>query len=362
MGVKPDKLRLRMAANELPDDATLHAATIKSGIVSGLIARADELGVSCEGWFAGLRLQRSQFDAESPVYLSYRQACEIVRRALRSLPGEGHGLVIGQRQDVGHFGLVGLAMLTAENFGEALRTGIHYAPVTGAMMELQLDPLHGADGHALVAVNARMRTREAEIEPFLCEELFASCLMLCRGLLGPTFKPVQAELAYPAPAHADACARVFDCEVRFDAGINRVLIERHWLQVSMPAHNPSTAREVLALCREQMPAERPASEIVLAVERLLRLQLADAPRLLDIAAELHLTERTLRRHLHDAHTSYKAIHDRVRRETAEALLRKPGARIADVGAAIGFRDAREFRRAFKRWTGLAPRELRVRPG
>jgi transcriptional regulator GlxA family with amidase domain len=33
--------------------------------------------------------------------------------------------------------------------------------------------------------------------------------------------------------------------------------------------------------------------------------------------------------------------------------------IAHVGAAVGFKDAREFRRAFKRWTGVAPREMRM---
>lgn len=59
MGGKSDKLRQRMPANDCPDTAALHVANIKSGIVGGLIARADELGVPCEGWFAGLRLQRA---------------------------------------------------------------------------------------------------------------------------------------------------------------------------------------------------------------------------------------------------------------------------------------------------------------
>ncbi len=97
-----------------------------------------------------------------------------------------------------------------------------------------------------------------------------------------------------------------------------------------------------------------------AVEKLVRLQLAEAPRLLDIAAELHLNERTLRRYLREAGTSYQAIHDRVRRDAAEALLAGTAANIAAVGAAIGFHDPREFRRAFKRWTGMAPRAARPR--
>ena len=128
----------------------------------------------------------------------------------------------------------------------------------------------------------------------------------------------------------------------------------------MPAANPATAQQVLELCHQQMPRLSASSELVAAVEKLVRLQLAEAPRLLDIAAELHLNERTLRRYLREAGTSYQAIHDRVRRDAAEALLAGSAANIAAVGAAIGFHDPREFRRAFKRWTGMAPRAARPR--
>ena len=322
---------------------------------------AERVDAPCDAWFEGLRLERSRFVGGTPVYLSYRQACEIVRRALRTLPGEGHGLAIGAAQDVGYFGLIGLAMMTAADFGEALRIGVQFAPITGAMMELQLQPLpprpeQATPGMALVA---RMGTPEPDIEPFLCEELFASCLMLCRGLLGPGFGPSLVELAYPAPAYADRYERLFGCPVHFDAACNRVVIAGEWLGAPMPARNPATAHQVLALCQQQMPTARPSGEIVATVEQLVRLQLADAPRLVDIAAELHVNERTLRRYLNDAGTSYKAIHDRVRREAAQALLAAPGTSIAMIGAAIGFHDPREFRRAFKRWTGIAPRTVRA---
>ncbi|MBO9718343.1 MAG: AraC family transcriptional regulator [Pseudoxanthomonas sp.] len=349
-----------MTPNIPADALPLQGVNIKCGIVVGLIAMADRLGLPCDGWFEGLRLHRDQFNTETPMYLSYRQACQVVARAVRSLPGEGLGLALGQIQDVGHFGLVGLAMMTAENFGEALRIGVQFAPITGAMMELQLEPQALGDGRAGMAVSARMATPEPDIEPFLCEELFASSLMLCRGLLGPWFAPALVELGYPAPAYADEYRRLFACEVRFDASGNRVVIDGGWLGAPMPAHNQSTSRQVLELCRQQMPTARPSSEIVAAVEQLVRLQLADAPRLVDIAAELHLNERTLRRYLSEAGTNYKAIHDRLRRDAAETLLAGPGSNIAEVGAAIGFHDPREFRRAFKRWTGLAPRAARTR--
>ncbi|HEY0502583.1 MAG TPA: AraC family transcriptional regulator [Lysobacter sp.] len=337
------------------EDPRLSVANIKSGIVAGLVAMARETGVGCDGWFSGLRLGPAEFDGETPVYLSYRQACQIMRRALRSLPVRGAGLVLGERQNIGHFGLLGLAMLTAPRFAQALQLGIRYAPITGAMMELDLEEYD--DG--AMAVIARMRSPDADLEPFLCEELFASSLMLCRGLLGDAFRPRVLELAYPAPDHADAYLALFACDVRFDAPCNRVLIDARWLQTAMPAGNAVSAQQIIALCEEQMPDGQPRSEIAAVVERLLRQRLAENPRLVEIAAELHLTERTLRRQLQAAQTSFSELHDRVRSESARAMLADSRLSIAHVGSAVGFKDAREFRRAFKRWTGVAPREMRA---
>ncbi|WP_192631596.1 AraC family transcriptional regulator [Lysobacter sp. OAE881] len=333
----------------------MNNATIKSGIVAGLVAMAREHGVACEHWFSGLRLGPAAFDGEAPVYLSYRQACQIIRRAVLSLPVHGPGLVLGQRQGIGHFGLLGLAMLTAPQFAQAMQLGIRYAPITGAMMELELDEYD--DG--AMGVVARMQSPEPELEPFLCEELFASSLMLCRGLLGAEFRPRVLELTYSAPSYAADYVHVFACEVRFDAPRNRVVIDPRWLQAAMPANNSASAQQIIALCEEQMPAGQPRSEIVAVVERLLRQRIADNPREVQIAAELHLTERTLRRQLHAAHTSFSELHDHVRSESARALLADARLSIAHVGAAVGFKDAREFRRAFKRWTGVAPREMRA---
>jgi transcriptional regulator GlxA family with amidase domain len=41
------------------------------------------------------------------------------------------------------------------------------------------------------------------------------------------------------------------------------------------------------------------------------------------------------------------------------LLRDPRYGIADIASLMGFSDEREFRRAFKRWTGRAPSDIRI---
>jgi AraC-like DNA-binding protein len=73
---------------------------------------------------------------------------------------------------------------------------------------------------------------------------------------------------------------------------------------------------------------------------------------------LHLSERTLRRHLAAAGRVFREIHDQLRTERALELLSAGALSVAEIGSEIGFSDAREFRRAFKRWTGTPPAAMR----
>ena len=117
----------------------------------------------------------------------------------------------------------------------------------------------------------------------------------------------------------------------------------------------------LALCQAQLAAMSMRGETTAAVERQLRPRLRDNPQMTDVAAALHLSERTLRRQLAEESTSFSAVHDRVRTERALELLQDLELTIAAVGSQIGFNDVREFRRAVKRWTGHTPSEMRGTP-
>ena len=322
-------------------------------IVAALLARGRELNVPSAPWFAGLRIGPADFDAAEPPCLSYRDVCGILRRALATLPGDGHGLELGGRQTLSNFGVLGLAMLAAPTFREALHTGIRYAPISGAMLELAL-----ADDPAGVAVTMRMYRPDPTLEAYLCEEMASSCLNLCRSVLGDEFRPERIELAYPPPAYADRYPRLLGAEVRFDCADNRIVVARRWLDQPMPAANPKTARQLAELCRSQMPPGQSASGIAALIEQRLALQPANAPRLAELAVELHMTERTLRRQLQAEGASYRTLLDRVRERAARRLLRERHLPLAQVAAAVGFSDPRDFRRAFKRWTGRLPGELR----
>jgi AraC-like DNA-binding protein len=77
-----------------------------------------------------------------------------------------------------------------------------------------------------------------------------------------------------------------------------------------------------------------------------------------LARALGLSERTLSRRLDAEGTSFRAILDGLRRQTATALLRDPALGIAEVAFVLGYSEPTAFHRSFKRWTGMTPLSYR----
>jgi len=342
--------------NKRISDARLTEPVIATNILASLANEADALGVDCRRWFSGLGLSREQIN-DASVRVSYRQARLVLKRAVRALPASNLGLAVGRRQNIGNFGVLGLAMMTAPTFGEALALSIEHHGITGSLVDLEIEPLD----EELVAIVVHQRHPDPDLLPFLCEELFSSSLMVCRTLVGDAFKPRRLELSYPAPAHADEYIALFQSPVRFGTRHNRAIIDAHWLAQRMNSFNAISHQQAMMVCRAQSATIAPSTEITDSVERLLRRDIGRNPTLAEIAGTLHLTERTLRRQLTAAGHGFRELHDRVRSAHARDLLQRPELTIADIGTAVGFRDVREFRRAFKRWTGQPPGALRNTP-
>lgn len=333
----------------------LAIADVPTNMLCGLVLLAAELQVDSDSWLAGLRLSPEQL-ADPSTRISWRQAVDTLRRALPTLPGDGIGLMLGGSQNGGNFGLLGLAMKTARTFGDAVRIGLEYQRSLGPLMTLTLEDSH--DGS--LAIVASTPDAADDLLPFLCEEMFASLLMLARELAGEGFRPLRMEFGYPQPACVDRYRALFRCDLAFAQPRHAMLLDARWMQLPFSSYNPVTSQQALSLCQAQLSTLAARGEVTAAVERQLRQRLRDNPSMSEIANTLHLGERTLRRQLAEEGTSFSQVHDRVRTEQALELLQDTGLTIAAVGWLLGFHDAREFRRAFKRWTGQTPSETRLR--
>ncbi len=89
---------------------------------------------------------------------------------------------------------------------------------------------------------------------------------------------------------------------------------------------------------------------------------AGAPDIRHVAATIGTSVRTLQRRLQATGSTYGAALDRARSAAACRLVKDRRRKIGDIARALGYSDHAHFTRAFQRWTGVTPRDFRVRGG
>ncbi|XEC95111.1 AraC family transcriptional regulator [Paenibacillus tarimensis] len=78
----------------------------------------------------------------------------------------------------------------------------------------------------------------------------------------------------------------------------------------------------------------------------------------DAAAEFRMSVRSIQAKLKQEETTFQAIMVRARKELAIGYLAKPEYPIAEVAYLLHFSEPSAFQNAFKKWTGVTPRQYR----
>ncbi|WP_157496820.1 AraC family transcriptional regulator [Hahella ganghwensis] len=77
-----------------------------------------------------------------------------------------------------------------------------------------------------------------------------------------------------------------------------------------------------------------------------------------VAQILHLSERSLQRRLSQEGVCFRELVDELRQEDAERYLKSTTMSISQIAFRLGFNDAGNFSRAFKRWHSCSPESFR----
>lgn len=189
------------------------------------------------------------------------------------------------------------------------------------------------------------------------------CLLTClRYVLGYACWAVDSRIElqevsfpFPQPAHGDIYQRMFACPVRFDAGVASLSFDARYLALPLRRNEADLRqmlRRALPLTVHQYRRDR------LLLERVRRL-LREHPgwNVDEVAAQLHVSARTLHRRLQEEDATLVALKDEARRKLAAELLSQ-GRPVKQVARAAGFDNDKSFSRAFKSWTGQSPSAYR----
>lgn len=175
---------------------------------------------------------------------------------------------------------------------------------------------------------------------------------IVRQFSGPHWFP--ATMAFEARYQPSLETRLFWQNTRFMSDQNSSWID---IPVSM-LDLPNLASETPATSHDD-EAGPAGHEIVSAVKLMLPSYLNDRiPTVAEIAEMAGISIRSFQRKLSNAGVSYSELLDGVRFENAAKLLRDTNAKIIDVAFSSGYSDPAHFTRAFRRFSGITPREFR----
>ena len=75
-----------------------------------------------------------------------------------------------------------------------------------------------------------------------------------------------------------------------------------------------------------------------------------------------MSRRTLIRKLSDEGAGFSQILDETRAALAKRYLAERDLQVTEIAWLLGYQEASSFTHAFKRWTGMTPRQLRLSVG
>ena len=248
-------------------------------------------------------------------------------------------------------------MLTCETYGDAIAYAVDHQVAAGAMLDHLVD-IRGRE----VCIDVSPRLFDLQIEAFLVDEAMASLVGISRCVVGVDFKPLGVDLSRPRPENEEPYRRFFRCPVRFNAGRDRLTFDSDWLNVRLAGYDRITCKLVQTQLNTLLKRPVGRLDLVESVVNRIRFDMGARATQGELANLVNISDRTMRRRLSRQSISYTQLRDATRFERARDLLANSAMTVAQVAELVGYSDARAFRRAFKRWTGILPAAFRERQG
>jgi len=292
--------------------------------------------------------------------ISVRQALQYIRNTL-ALAGEPDWHLDWARSLADHFhGPLSIALVSAPTLGAGLDTFLRFFPGRVPYLHMQ----GRSEGEHFIAELCPL-IELGECRPLLLETPLVILQHHLEAVYAIDPGEMRVLLDYPPTPYAARTAQHFRCPVDYDAASAGLVIPAAWRELPNLGYIASTWSHALAQCAATMAASRERDTLGMLRAELCRAFEDDArrrplPTLTEVAQTLHVTPRTLIRRLRRLGTSYQAITDEFLRTRAQEMLGNEGITIKEVAAALGFDNAANFGKAFKRWCGVSPGRYRAR--
>ena len=342
-----------MSTAAKPSAPVLRGASVCTQALARGVAALREAGVDAAPVLHAAGLGDAPLhDPESRI--PFARFAAFYEHAARASGDPCFGLRAGARAELASYDVLGYAALASSTLGEALRVFARYLGVLedGAEVTLRNDGEVAVLGYRLVDT-APVAARQ------ITELGIAVLYRWTETLAGTGWRAFEIRFAHDTPGDLRAYREVFGATPRFRAGENAVVFAAAALEGVLASGDPRL-RHILErdLARTLAALPQPGDEVDAARRAVAGLLAGGAPTIDRVAGVLGISARTLQRRLAAHGTSHSALLAELRAQLACDYLRHGERSIGEIALLLGYTEISAFHRAFRRWTGRAPRAWR----
>ena len=336
------------------DASALGSVPHVDGLVSRLAcARARKAGVPLAPLLAKANLTVQQID-DSRVRLAARDQIQLLDLVADAVPDDLLGVHLAQHCDLREMGLLYYVLASSETVIEALRRAVRYAVLVN----------EGVLQQCTVGRQIRIAFKYVGISRHLdrhqSEFWMVLLVRVLRQLTGLGVSASRVRLVHARQKTPRELAPFLGRDIRFGASVDEISFSAPIGSARVIGADPYLNKHLIAYYEDALARRRVSRGSFRAqVENAVVPLLPHAEvRIGEIARRLGLSQRTLARRLNEEGLSFSALLAGLRHDLADRYLADGDTSISQIAWLLGYQEVSAFSKAYKRWSGKAPREVR----
>jgi AraC-like DNA-binding protein len=273
-------------------------------------------------------------------------------RASELIDDPGFGLHAVKHWHPSHYGALGYAWLASSSLRTAFNRFDRYVHTVSEFVDFQLQDT--ADGFVVTILpRPTMQDIPARIDAAL-----AIFIKMCRINVDEKLNPSLVTFTHEEFSCAGDYYAFFRCPVQFGAATNSFTIPAELIDQQLDGASPQRAQLHDQLMTRAL-ANLNRNNIEQRVKAAIIEQLPSGNISQGMVADvLHMSVRNLQRKLKNMDTSFRDLLEETRRELAKQYVTDSEMNLSEVTFLLGFSESSTFSRAYKRWHGMTPSEVR----
>ena len=279
---------------------------------------------------------------------------DIVSDAIALLNDPLLGIKAGSQVSFTSYGSYAMLLMTAPNFMGALKAGIQFQSLSLLFSHMTLHILP-----AYIEIRYTLPDSNGALRAFIADrDLMGTYTFIKEMIDEPERYIVGIGSARPKPDKKALVEykRYIPFDVQFDQVSNWIRLSKASLKMEQKHGNKLAHQLYRVQAYEMLRKFYPdADDIVAQTKQIIQGYDTRYPNVPEVANMFGVSERTYRRKLDEANTSFRHIVDEHKKKRCLDMLASKTVSVNTLVEVLGYSESASFLRAFKRWTGTSPK-------